>query len=205
MRDSSRSQASCRDHSGACRARSVMLGRTQRRGRCCRRCCWCSQRRGCQGRGAPGGCTKERSELAFGTGTHSPQQRSQPLALVSCEVLCPLPGHRWAGGGEKPRADPLAAPPGWGCPGPLPQSTALPRAQFAWHAWWQRGSFAFCFSFPLSVSVAGFLCPVSFLGGTTASLRAVAGEHPPVRPAVPHAGRLAALRARILHSFTSFR
>lgn len=96
----------------------------------------CSHQRGCQGGGAAGCCTQpggeDRSELALGTGTRSPQQQPQPLALVCCEVPCPLPGHRWAGGGEKPR--PLAAP--WphqarAAPGPLPQPTVLPPGTFS--------------------------------------------------------------------------
>lgn len=199
---------SCKDRSGACRALSMLLGRTRGLGRCC----LCSQRRGCQGGGAAGGCTKpggeEQSELAFGTDTHSPQQQSQPLALVCCEVPRPLPGHRWAGGGEKPQPDPLAAPQPHQtraalAPCPSPPHCHEPSLPGVFGG--SGAALPFVFPFPLSVGVAGFLCSVSFLGGNTASLRAAAGEHPPARPAVLRAGRLTALPARILHSFTSFR
>lgn len=86
MKDSGRSQASCKDCSGACRALSVLLGRTRGLGRCC----LCSQRRGCQGGGAAGGCTKPR-----GRGTvraHLWHGHTQPPTAVTATCSCLLRG-----------------------------------------------------------------------------------------------------------------
>lgn len=133
-------------------------------------------------------------------------EHTQPPAAATATRSCLLRGPlspSWAPlgwGGEKPR--PLAAP--WphqarAAPAPCPSPPCCHPARSV-----AAGQLCLLFCFPLSVCCGFPLLRLIFgwKHGFPLSCRRGASPH---CPAVPRAGRLVALPARILHSFTSFR